>query len=88
MRRQQLDIITTLETRPTIDPAEEIERRSQFLADYLGHTGLNGCVWGISGGQDSLLAGILAQRAAQIRHSLFIRHKQRYFTHGDCSSNN
>ena len=67
MRRQQFDIITTLETQPTINPAEEIERRSQFLADYLGHTGLNGFVLGISGGQDSLLAGILAQRATQIR---------------------
>jgi NAD+ synthase len=67
MRSEQFSIITNLETRPTIDPAEEIERRSQFLADYLGQTGLNGFVLGISGGQDSLLAGILAQRAAEIR---------------------
>lgn len=69
MRHRQFDIITTLETRPTIDPAEEIERRSQFLADYLGHTGLNGFVLGISGGQDSLLAGILAQRAVELRRA-------------------
>lgn len=69
MRRQQFDIITNLETRPTIDPTEEIERRSQFLADYLGHSGLNGFVLGISGGQDSLLAGILAQRAVELRRA-------------------
>lgn len=69
MRHHQHEIITTLDTRPTIDPAEEIERRSQFLADYLGHTGLNGFVLGISGGQDSLLAGLLAQRAAEIRRN-------------------
>lgn len=67
MRQQQFDIITNLETQPTIDPAEEIERRSQFLTDYLGHTGLHGFMLGISGGQDSLLAGMLAQRAAEIR---------------------
>ena len=34
-----------------------------YLAEYLGATGLSGFVLGISGGQDSLLAGLLAQRA-------------------------
>lgn len=66
MRRQQ-EIITALEVQPVIDPHVEIERRSQFLADYLGHTGLHGYVIGISGGQDSLLAGMLAKRAVEIR---------------------
>lgn len=67
MRQRQQEIIRELGVRPTITPLEEIELRSQFLADYLGHTGLNGFVLGISGGQDSLLAGILAQRAVQLR---------------------
>ena len=67
MRPKQQEIITTLGVKPNIDPALEIERRAQFLADYLGHTGLNGFVLGISGGQDSLLAGLLAQRAVELR---------------------
>lgn len=62
----QQEIITTLDVAPTIAPLEEAERRSQFLAEYLGQTGLNGFVLGISGGQDSLLAGLLAQRAVDI----------------------
>ena len=67
MRKNQSEIIRNLDTVPSINPTAEIERRSQFLADYLGQTGLNGFVLGISGGQDSLLAGLLAQRAVEIR---------------------
>ncbi len=67
MRRIQHEIITALGVEPTIDPAEEIERRSAFLANYLAQTGLNGFVLGISGGQDSLLAGLLAKRAVEKR---------------------
>lgn len=63
------EIIQDLGVQPEITPLKEIERRSQFLADYLGQTGLNGFVLGISGGQDSLLAGILAQRAAELRRA-------------------
>lgn len=63
MRRQQQEIIATLGVQPEIDPIIEIERRSQFLANYLAQTGLQGFVLGISGGQDSLLAGLLAKRA-------------------------
>jgi len=63
MRRQQQEIITTLGVSPEIDPKVEIEQRSRFLADYLAQAGLNGFVLGISGGQDSLLAGMLAKRA-------------------------
>ena len=69
MRHEQQTIIHELGVQPTINPTEEIERRSQFLADYLAQTGLNGFVLGISGGQDSLLAGILAQRAALLRRA-------------------
>lgn len=69
MRAQQEKIITELGVKPSINPTEEIEKRTTFLADYLGATGLNGFVLGVSGGQDSLLAGLLAQRAVQQRRA-------------------
>ncbi len=65
MRELQQTIITELGVRPTINPEEEIAGRTDFLARELASTGLKGFVLGISGGQDSLLAGILAQRAAE-----------------------
>lgn len=71
MREQQQAIITELGTRPTIDPEKEIAQRSQFLGDYLAATGLRGFVLGISGGQDSLLAGLLAKRAAHAHGATF-----------------
>ena len=40
-----------------------MESRVEFLADYLRKTGATGFVLGISGGQDSTLAGRLAQLA-------------------------
>ena len=67
MNERQRQIITELGVQPEIDPAIEIERRSDFLAEYLGKTGLNGFVLGISGGQDSLLAGLLAKKAVEKR---------------------
>jgi NAD+ synthase len=67
MKEKQRAIITELGVTPEIDARQEIEQRSQFLADYLARTGLNGFVLGISGGQDSLLAGILAQKAVEQR---------------------
>ncbi len=66
MRERQLQIITELNVEPATDPLHEFYKRSQFLADYLAGTALNGYVLGISGGQDSLLAGLMAQRAADI----------------------
>ncbi|QQU92182.1 ammonia-dependent NAD(+) synthetase [Corynebacterium aurimucosum] len=59
----QNDIIKALGVKPRIDPAEEVERRVAFLVDYLRTTGAKGFVLGISGGQDSTLAGRLAQLA-------------------------
>lgn len=56
-------IIAELGTRPQIDPAEEVERRVSFIADYLRTTGARSLVLGISGGQDSTLAGRLCQLA-------------------------
>lgn len=67
MRVKQQEIIAALGVKPTIEPIEEIEKRTKFLADYLGRAGLNGFVLGVSGGQDSLLAGILAQRTIELR---------------------
>lgn len=69
MRPLQQQIIDEFRVRPRIDPAAEVERRVQFLADYLDTTHTKGFVLGISGGLDSTLAGRLAQLAAQrVRH--------------------
>lgn len=66
---RQHDIIAALRVRPTIDPAAEVERRVTFLADYLASTPARGYVLGISGGQDSSLAGRLAQLAVERRRA-------------------
>lgn len=58
----QETIIKELGVKPTIDPKEEIRRSIDFLKDYLKkHPFLKTYVLGISGGQDSTLAGRLAQ---------------------------
>ncbi len=62
-RKLQAHIIAALGVKPVIDPQAEISRRVGFLADYLRTTGARGFVLGISGGQDSTLAGKLAQLA-------------------------
>ena len=62
---RQSAIIAALGARPSIDPPAELERRIRFLVDYLTATGARGFVLGISGGQDSTLAGRLAQLAAE-----------------------
>lgn len=69
MREIQAQIIAALGVRPQIDPAEEIERRVRFLDEYLTATGASGFVLGISGGQDSTLAGRLCQRAVERRRA-------------------
>jgi len=63
MREDQSRIIAALNVLPVIDAAAEIERRVGFLCDYLRATGARGLVLGISGGQDSSLAGRLSQLA-------------------------
>jgi NAD+ synthase len=65
MRPMQEEIIAALGVRSDIDPAAEVDRRVQFLADYLTTTGAHGLVLGISGGQDSTLAGKLCQLAVE-----------------------
>lgn len=67
MRDLQRVIIDEMGVKPSIDPAREVERRVEFLRDYLQATGTKGFVLGISGGVDSTLAGRLAQLAAE-RH--------------------
>lgn len=59
------EIINSLHIKPSIDAEAEITLRIQFLADYLTHTNARGFVLGISGGQDSTLAGKLAQLAVE-----------------------
>ena len=64
MANLRAQILEELGARPTIDAAGEIRKRVQFLKDYLLSTPAKGFVLGISGGQDSTLAGRLAQLAA------------------------
>ncbi|ADC51877.1 NAD synthetase [Alkalihalophilus pseudofirmus OF4] len=63
MTTTQQQIQEELYTRPSIDPKKEVRTRVDFLKDYLLKTGTKGYVLGISGGQDSSLAGKLAQIA-------------------------
>lgn len=65
MRELQKTIIDEMGVKPTIDPAAEVERRVQFLCDYLTASHTKGFVLGISGGIDSTLAGRLAQLAVE-----------------------
>lgn len=64
MRPLQKKIIAALKTKPVINPEEEIRCSVDFMKEYLlAHSGLKSLVLGISGGQDSTLAGKLAQMA-------------------------
>jgi len=65
MRPEQQRIITALNVSAFIDAKAEIEARVRFLCDYLQATGATGFVLGISGGQDSSLAGRLCQLAVE-----------------------
>ena len=65
MRQLQQHIIEELGVRPSIDPAEEVERRVRFLVDYVRASHTRGFVLGISGGVDSTLGGRLSQLAAE-----------------------
>ena len=60
----QKQIIKTLKVKSSIDPAEEIRISIDFMKAYLlKYPFLKSLVLGISGGQDSTLAGYLAQQA-------------------------
>lgn len=61
----QKQIIEALNVSPEIDPKQEIRKRIDFLKDYFRSAKAKGYVLGISGGQDSTLAGRLAQLAVE-----------------------
>lgn len=65
MTSLQEEIINKLGVQAEINPKEEIGRRVDFMVDFLKQTGMKSLVLGISGGQDSSLAGRLAQLAVE-----------------------
>ncbi|HEU5032434.1 MAG TPA: ammonia-dependent NAD(+) synthetase [Spirillospora sp.] len=65
MTNLRKQIIAELGVKASIVPADEIRGRVDFLKDYLRSTAATGYVLGISGGQDSTLAGRLCQLAAE-----------------------
>ena len=65
MRLMQQQIISDLNVSVTIDARTEIDTRVGFLVDYLEKAGAKGYVLGVSGGQDSTLAGRLCQLAVE-----------------------
>ncbi|HLP23821.1 MAG TPA: ammonia-dependent NAD(+) synthetase [Microbacteriaceae bacterium] len=65
MRARQIEIIAELGVEANIDPGQEVRKRVQFLKDYARASHAAGFVLGLSGGQDSSLAGRLAQLACE-----------------------
>ncbi|MCB1274593.1 MAG: ammonia-dependent NAD(+) synthetase [Leucobacter sp.] len=66
MREARKRIIEALGARAEFEATAEIERRVAFLVEYARAVpGVRGFVLGISGGQDSSLAGRLAQLAVE-----------------------
>lgn len=64
MTELQQRIIEELRVEPVINPEAEVRKTIDFLKEYARkHRFLKGFVLGISGGQDSTLAGKLAQMA-------------------------
>ncbi|MEH7106237.1 ammonia-dependent NAD(+) synthetase [Bacillus sp. JJ1764] len=61
----QAQIMRDLHVSPVVQPKDEICKRVEFLKNYLLKTKAKGYVLGISGGQDSTLAGRLAQLAVE-----------------------
>ncbi|WP_249869249.1 ammonia-dependent NAD(+) synthetase [Oceanobacillus saliphilus] len=61
----QNEIIRELHVKPQINAKDEIRARIDFLKAYLVKVNAKGYVLGISGGQDSTLAGKLAQMAIE-----------------------
>lgn len=70
MTRLADKIRASLAVKSSIEPRDEIAVRVQFLVDYCLTTGARGFVLGISGGQDSTLAGRMCQMAAEKLRSL------------------
>ena len=70
MTRLADKVRASLAVKSSIEPRDEIAVRVQFLVDYCLTTGARGFVLGISGGQDSTLAGRMCQMAAEKLRSL------------------
>ncbi|SDF46994.1 NAD(+) synthase [Sporomusa acidovorans] len=62
---KQMEIIQALNVQSEINAKKEIQSRIDFLKAYCLKAGAKGFVLGISGGQDSTLAGRLSQLAAE-----------------------
>ena len=60
---RQADVIREMRVLPTIDPAFEARRRTDFIKQTLLNSGSHSLVLGISGGIDSCTCGRLAQLA-------------------------
>lgn len=68
MRELQAEIIKALGVKSNIDPMKEFRRSVELLKNYLQTTPLKTYVLGVSGGQDSTLAGKMAAVAvAELR---------------------
>jgi len=65
VRKYQEEIINALGVNSQIDPQTEVTNRVQFICDFLQTTKMKTLVLGISGGQDSSLAGRLSQLAVE-----------------------
>ena len=65
MQKYQEEIINALGVNSQIDPQTEVTKRVQFICDFLQTTKMKTLVLGISGGQDSSLAGRLSQLAVE-----------------------
>lgn len=61
----QQQVMESLNVQSVINPKEEIRRRIDFLKAYCKKAHAKGFVLGISGGQDSTLAGRLSQLAVE-----------------------
>lgn len=61
----QQAVIQTLGVTPNFDAQAEVAHRIDFLSTQLRQSGLRSLILGISGGVDSLAAGLLAQRAVE-----------------------
>lgn len=66
MSEMQAMIVEEMKVKPSIDSAETIKEIRHFIEQYLhAHTFVKTLVLGISGGQDSTLAGKLVQLAVE-----------------------
>ncbi len=85
---QQREIAERLGVTASFDPGKEARRRIRFLADYLQAASCHSLILGISGGVDSLTAGLLAQAAVRLlrvngQHAQFIAMRLPYGRQAD-----